>query len=72
MTLRTKILETIKNPAELRRVKEKDLRQIADELHLSPKTIETHRLHMREKLGLKTSQELVRFAVEWVAGQTAG
>jgi 1-deoxy-D-xylulose-5-phosphate synthase len=32
MTLRTKILETIKNPAELRRVKEKDLRQIADEL----------------------------------------
>jgi 1-deoxy-D-xylulose-5-phosphate synthase len=32
MTLRTKILETIKSPAELRRVKEKDLRQIADEL----------------------------------------
>jgi 1-deoxy-D-xylulose-5-phosphate synthase len=32
MTLRTKILETIKNPAELRRVKEKDLRQVADEL----------------------------------------
>lgn len=42
-------------------------RQIAEELHLSPKTVETHRLHMREKLGLKTSQELVRFAVEWAA-----
>src|SRR5256886_1722980 len=32
MTLRTKILETIKNPAELRRISEKDLRQGADEL----------------------------------------
>jgi 1-deoxy-D-xylulose-5-phosphate synthase len=32
MTLRTKILEAIKNPAELRRVNEKDLRQVADEL----------------------------------------
>jgi 1-deoxy-D-xylulose-5-phosphate synthase len=32
MTLRTKILEAIKNPAELRRVDEKDLRQVADEL----------------------------------------
>src|SRR5437879_13859247 len=32
MTLRTKILEAIKNPAELRRVSEKDLRQVADEL----------------------------------------
>lgn len=45
-------------------------RQIAGELHLSPKTVETHRLHMREKLGLRTSQELVRFALEWVARQT--
>jgi 1-deoxy-D-xylulose-5-phosphate synthase len=32
MTLRTKTLEAIKNPAELRRVNEKDLRQVADEL----------------------------------------
>jgi 1-deoxy-D-xylulose-5-phosphate synthase len=32
MTLRTKILKAIKNPAELRRVNEKDLRQVADEL----------------------------------------
>ena len=47
-------------------------RQIAEELHLSPKTVETHRLHMREKIGLKTSQELVRFAVEWVGQQTDG
>ncbi|MEN3375976.1 MAG: 1-deoxy-D-xylulose-5-phosphate synthase [Hyphomicrobiales bacterium] len=32
MTLRTKILEAIKNPADLRRVNEKDLQQVADEL----------------------------------------
>src|SRR5437868_10842755 len=32
MTLRTRILEAIKNPADLRRVNEKDLRQVADEL----------------------------------------
>jgi DNA-binding NarL/FixJ family response regulator len=38
-------------------------RQIAQEMHLSPKTIETHRLHIKEKLGFKTSAELLRFAV---------
>src|SRR3954466_9485257 len=32
MTLRTRILEAIKNPADLRRVNEKDLQQVADEL----------------------------------------
>src|SRR5437868_145938 len=32
MTLRTRILEAIKNPADLRRVNERDLRQVADEL----------------------------------------
>src|SRR4051812_3688256 len=32
MTLRTKILKAIKTPAELRRVNEKDLQQVADEL----------------------------------------
>jgi DNA-binding NarL/FixJ family response regulator len=41
-------------------------RQIADELHLSMKTIESHRAHLKEKLGLRDAPELVRFAVEWV------
>jgi len=44
-------------------------RQIADALHLSVKTIESHREHIKEKLNLKTSLELVRFAVEWVSHQ---
>jgi len=40
-------------------------RQIADELHLSVKTVESYRTHIKEKLGLSSSAELVRCAVEW-------
>lgn len=42
---------------------------IAEQLHLSVKTIETHRAHVKEKLGCRDSEELVRFAIEWVAQQ---
>jgi len=42
-------------------------RDMADELHLSVKTIETHRMHIKEKLGFKKAAEMVKFAVEWVA-----
>jgi len=40
-------------------------RQIAQQLHLSPKTIETHRDHIKSKLKLSNNNELVRQAVEW-------
>ena len=36
--------------------------QIADQLHLSPRTIETHRANVRSKLHLDSRAELVRFA----------
>ncbi|MEO6054268.1 MAG: response regulator transcription factor [Chthoniobacterales bacterium] len=42
-------------------------REVAAELHLSVKTIETHRAHIKEKLGFKDAGELVRFAIDWVA-----
>ena len=42
---------------------------IAIALHLSIKTIETHRAHIKEKLGFKDGAEMVRFAVEWAAHQ---
>jgi DNA-binding NarL/FixJ family response regulator len=45
-------------------------RSIAETLHLSVKTIETHRAHIKEKLGFRESEEMVRFAIDWVAQQT--
>ena len=41
-------------------------RAIADQLHLSVKTVEVHRANIKEKLSLKTATELVRYAVRWV------
>lgn len=38
---------------------------IADNLHVSVKTVETHRAHIKEKLGFRDSRELIRFAVDW-------
>jgi DNA-binding CsgD family transcriptional regulator len=38
--------------------------QVADEIRLSVKTVETYRTRLREKLGLKGRAELYRFAVE--------
>ena len=38
-------------------------REIAERLHISRRTVETHRLHTMRKLGLKTHCELIRFAL---------
>ena len=40
-------------------------REIAEALHLSVKTVETHYAHIKGKLGLRTVRELVRFAATW-------
>ena len=42
------------------------IQQIAVRLHLSPKTVETHREKIKQKLNLKSSAELSRRAVQWV------
>jgi DNA-binding NarL/FixJ family response regulator len=39
-------------------------RQIADQLHLSIKTVESHRAHIKQKLDLKTSAELMHRAIQ--------
>lgn len=44
--------------------------EIARELKRSVKTIEAHRANIKDKLGLKTAAELVRFAVQWVENET--
>ena len=41
-------------------------RDIAEQLHLSPKTVDVHRSHIKEKLGLTDATALVRHAVRWV------
>jgi DNA-binding NarL/FixJ family response regulator len=39
--------------------------EIADKLQLSVKTIETYQAHVKEKLNLKGSRQLVQYAVRW-------
>jgi DNA-binding NarL/FixJ family response regulator len=48
-----------------------DVRQIAKALHLSPKTVETHRSHIKDKLDLKNSREVARFALQWLSARNA-
>ncbi len=43
--------------------------EISRRLNLSIKTIGTHRVHIKEKLKLKSGAELVKYAVHWVAAQ---
>ena len=40
-------------------------RMIADELHLSVKTVESYQAHIKEKLSLKNGRELVQRAIQW-------
>jgi len=44
-------------------------RQIAEKLHLSVKTIETYRAHIKEKLNLSDAAELLQYAIQWVSSQ---
>jgi DNA-binding NarL/FixJ family response regulator len=43
-------------------------REIAEQIHLSRKTIETHCEKIKHKLGFFTAGELKRFARQWAAG----
>jgi DNA-binding NarL/FixJ family response regulator len=41
-------------------------REIATRLHVSVKTVETHRSHIKTKLNLRTAIQLVQFCFQWV------
>jgi DNA-binding NarL/FixJ family response regulator len=43
--------------------------EIGSRLHISGKTVESHRLHIRDKLGLKTPPQLTKYAVRWAGTQ---
>ncbi len=45
-------------------------REIGLRLHISGKTVEAHRLRIREKLGLKNPSELTKYAVRWTGTQS--
>jgi DNA-binding NarL/FixJ family response regulator len=47
----------------------KDSHQIAADLHLSSKTVDTHRANIRHKLKLKSGIALSHFATQWVTPQ---
>jgi DNA-binding NarL/FixJ family response regulator len=50
--------------------KGRDVHEISGALHISRKTVETHRAHIKEKLNLKNAREVNRFAAQWVEGQS--
>ncbi|MGA7979954.1 MAG: response regulator transcription factor [Chromatiaceae bacterium] len=43
--------------------------QIAEQLHLSVKTVEAHRAKIKRKLNLGSGRELTRYAVQWALEQ---
>jgi DNA-binding NarL/FixJ family response regulator len=44
-------------------------RSIAEELHISLKTVQTHCMHIKEKLGIADATMLMREAVRWVENE---
>jgi DNA-binding NarL/FixJ family response regulator len=45
-------------------------RTIASQLHLSPKTVESYREHIKHKLKLDNAAQLLKHAIEWVQNPT--
>ncbi len=43
-------------------------KRIADELHISPKTVDTYKNRLRNKLNLETNSDLVKYAIGWLQG----
>jgi len=49
----------------------KSTKEIAAGLHLSTKTVEVHRINIKQKLDLKSAPELIRYAVRWIESGSA-
>jgi len=49
----------------------KSTKEVAEALHLSPKTVDVHRGRIKQKLQLKDAASLIHHAVRWVETQAA-
>jgi len=45
-------------------------RQIAEKLHISVKTVESYRAHIKEKLKLNNATDLLKYAIQWVQNKS--
>ena len=46
-------------------------REISDIMHVSTKTVDSHRANVRSKLRLSSNEELIQYSVKWAQGKTA-
>ncbi len=44
-------------------------REIGRKMNISPKTVESHRAHIKEKFDFSDARQLTRFAMQWVEQQ---
>ena len=51
--------------------KGREVREISEALNVSPKTVETHRTNIKEKLKLKNSRQVARVALQWITEHPA-
>lgn len=49
----------------------RSVREIAQQLNLSTKTVESHRARIKEKCSFKSAREVAHFAAQWVEQQNA-
>jgi DNA-binding NarL/FixJ family response regulator len=47
-------------------------REIAEQLHLSVKTVETYQAHIKEKLALRSGRQLIQHAIQWKINEKTG
>src|SRR5581483_4917795 len=49
----------------------KSSKEIADQLHIGFKTVESYKTRLKEKLDLDSSRELLQHAIQWVLAEAA-